>query len=245
MWIKSLLIVLVSLPALGFEMTSDFKNGFYWQALPIKMSISDSDDNRKNTLKTLAEDAMGEWESRTNLDMWELADGSSNVIRWSSNFAKETGMDPISVLAVAIRYTNGPYFAKTEIVINGSHPLNSDLHNLLTTITHELGHTMGLDHSRNMNAVMAPSLQDPYRGLDGDDISGMESVVTQTQGRQSTGYVSPLSYEEKKQSNGMSCGTVATKSPQGVGPMFSLVLGLVISTLRKIWKKLFGQFLNK
>src|SRR5690606_20329255 len=128
----------------------------------------------------LAQDAVGEWESRTGLSLWSFEEGTSNIIRWSNNFASETKMDPISVLAVAIRYTSGPYFARTEIVINGGHPLNQDLTHLLTTITHELGHTMGLDHSENPWAVMAPTLQSPYRGLHADDIQGMAHVHSES-----------------------------------------------------------------
>lgn len=237
MWPKLLLLLSLATPAWGYNLTEDFTNGFYWQSLPINVVVMDNDASRKSLLTDLAERAIGEWERKSGLSLWDLTgSGTKNIIRWSTNFAQETKMDPSSILAVAIRYTNGPYFAKTEIVINGGHFLNQDRNNLLTTITHELGHTMGLDHSGDMSAVMAPTLQDPYYGLQHDDIRGIEEAVTQMEERQRTRYVSPLAYsEEKSSSQPLSCGTVgpatAASSSNGV---VSLGAGMLIAFVRKI-----------
>lgn len=237
MWIKWLVIFTITLPAWGYNLTQDFANGFYWASLPVKIVVVDDNASRKNVLTNLANNAIQEWENRTGLALWDLVgSGSSNIIRWSTNFAAETRMDPSTVLAVAIRYTSGPYFAKSEIIINGSHFLNQDLDNLQTTLTHELGHTMGLDHSNNMMAVMAPTLQDPYNGLHSDDIHGMADAHAQTEQRQITRYVSPLAYSEETESaQPLSCGTTgaATASATGHG-LASLAAGMLIGFVRKI-----------
>jgi hypothetical protein len=239
---KWIFLVFLAFPAWGYRLTTDFNNGFYWASLPVSISVEDSDSQRKQRIISIAKTAINEWESRTGLSLWDFSETSQpNVIRWSNNFAAETRMDPFTVLAVAIRYTNGPYFARTEIVINGGHQLNTDndyLH-LRTTLTHELGHTMGLDHSDVGSAVMAPTLQANYRGLQPDDLSGMEEAHSITHHRQLTGYVSPLAYQtEEKSSQPLSCGTVGvinspTVSFQGV---LSLAAGLLISFVRKVWK---------
>ena len=236
MWIKSLMLLFLSTKALGYNLTEDFTNGFYWASLPINITVIDTDNSRKSTIQNLAEKAIKEWEQKSGLSLWDItSSGTKNIIRWSSNFAEETRMDPNSVLAIAVRYTNGPYFAKTEIIINGQHALNFDLRNLQTTITHELGHTMGLDHSSDMFAVMAPTLQSPYNGLQSDDINGIAEAHAQTEHRQVTGYISPLSYKQESSGNALSCGTMAPVGSNATQPLLSLAIGLLIGFVRKIW----------
>ncbi len=243
--LKWLIVFSLSLPAWGYNLTQDFVNGFYWASLPIKIVISEKDPTRKQLLTELADGAIKEWQQETGLSLWTLNSGaSSNVIRWSTDFARETDMDPTSVLAVAIRYTNGPYFAKSEIIINGGHDsfntpfATINKMNLGTTLVHELGHTMGLDHSENMMAVMAPTLQYPYNGLQSDDIYGMGDAYSQTEERQRTRYVSPLAYsEETESSQPLSCGTVGVQGATAGGHSFlSLGLGMLIGFVRKLFK---------
>lgn len=246
MWKKlSFALLLASSQAWGYRLTSDFTNGFYWHVLPINIMVVESQDSTlKSKLEYLSRLAVQDWENNTGLNLWETTSaGTNNIIRWSRNFAAETKMDPASVLAVAIRYTNGPYFAKTEIIINGSHVYNQQNNYLLTTITHELGHTMGLDHSDQMQAIMAPSLQLNSSGVQRDDVDGLEEAIAQTVHRQETNYVSPLAYQEdKKSASPLSCGTVAvstTASP--VSGLVSLGTGILIGFVRRIrtWLKRF------
>ncbi|HXH73799.1 MAG TPA: matrixin family metalloprotease [Bacteriovoracaceae bacterium] len=239
MWKSGLFILLFSFPTWAYKLTQDFTQGFYWASIPISITVVESDADRKSTIEKLAEDAIGEWEARTGLSLWNFDSGSKNIIRWSTNFAAETKMDPVTVLAVAIRHTLGPYFARTEIVINGGHPLNHDLTHLLTTLTHELGHTMGLDHSEHYEAVMAPTLQDPYRGLHSDDIKGINYTFKESTNRQLTKFISPLAYEKvETSSQPLGCGTVGIvgNSGAGSGGMLSLGLGMLMGFVRKIYR---------
>jgi len=251
MLIRCFLFYFISFSAWGYQLTQDFVNGFYWASLPVKFIISENDPVRKSFLKKLSETAIKEWEKETGFSIWDLSlEGSTNIIRWSTNFSSETRMDPESVLAVAIRYTNGPYIAKSEIIINGSHPAFNTPYssvnnmNLSTTLVHELGHTMGLDHSENELAVMAPNLQYPYNGLHSDDLAGMIDVYEQTEYRQITRYVSPLAYKpEKKSTQPFSCGTT-TAQHGGTQGVLSLVSGVVVAFIRRIfmyWKKIFKR----
>lgn len=239
MW-KSLLFSLsLTTSAWGFSLTSDFINGFYWSELPITMTVVESDSTIKANLESITKRAINEWQNKTNLSIWKFQSSassvvSSNIIRWSKNFAAETGMDANSVLAVAIRYTNGPYFAKTEIVINGNHTITRDLNHLYTTLVHELGHTMGLDHSDVYDAVMAPTLQNPYRGLQNDDANGMESAIATIENRQVTGYVSPLAYENDKSASAASVGCGTVQMGSGGSNIVSLSLGLLLGLFKKV-----------
>lgn len=247
MWMKWIILFCFSFSVWGYRITSDFQNGFYWSTLPIKFTVLENDPSRKAKLESLARTAINEWESSTGLALWDfLSSGTNNIIRWSTNFAAETRMDPNSVLAVAIRYTNGPYFARTEIVINGNHALNQNDTYLRTTITHELGHTMGLDHSEVPEAIMAPTLQMWYSGLNMDDLNGMQDVYSQTNQRQITRYVSPLAYSsEKSQAQPLSCGTVgpATQVSSGLNfnAFISMAGGILISFVRKLLRRFKGQ----
>lgn len=230
----------LSTQAWGYKFTTDFLNGFYWRSLPVKITVVESDPTLKQKLEYLSRLAVKEWEDNTNLTLWDTSSGgTSNVIRWSRNFAAETRMDPASVLAVAIRYTDGPYFVKTEIIINGSHMYNQQNNYLLTTLTHELGHTMGLDHSDSADAIMAPSLQLNSYGVRQDDSQGMEMAIAQTLHRQETGYVSPLAYQEEETTKSpLSCGTVAvaTSSSGTASGLISLGAGILIGFVRRIRK---------
>ena len=241
--LKWLLVFSITLPAWGYNLTQDFVNGFYWANLPVSIVISEKDPGRKQLLTELADAAISEWQMETGLSLWNLTTGGTkNIIRWSTNFARETDMDPQSVLAVAIRYTNGPYFAKSEIIINGNHDsfntpfATINKMNIGTTLVHELGHTMGLDHSENMMAVMAPTLQYPYNGLHSDDVYGMGDAHAQTEERQRIRYVSPLAYSEhSEESQPLSCGTIGVQSAATGGHGFvSLGLGMLIGFVRKI-----------
>lgn len=245
MWLKWIILFSLTSSAWAYRFTNDFNNvenggsGLYWQNLPISITVLETDASRKSMLEDLSRAAIQTWEDSTQLAIWDYTgSGTKNIIRWSKNFAKETKMDPESVLAVAIRYTKGPYFAKTEIIINGSHPYNAQESLLRTTLTHELGHTMGLDHSEVDAAVMAPTLQPYFHALHEDDISGMQAAYAEMESRQLRRYVSPLSYEnEESEAQPLSCGTVGPATAQagnGMNGILSLAGGLLISFVRKV-----------
>lgn len=65
MMMKTLLLFFLSLPALAYEFTSDFQNGFYWAQLPINITVIENDPARKQRLEGFARNAIAVWEQET------------------------------------------------------------------------------------------------------------------------------------------------------------------------------------
>jgi hypothetical protein len=251
-WKKfSFLIFLLTSPnAFSYNFTTDFNQGIYWKTFPIVMKKFVVQASDGALLTQIVAESEAEWENVVKnklgkkIDLWNFTSPaqtggfSGNYIRWSENFAAETGYSATTTLAVTIRYNAGSFLERVEIILNGN---RSDLkqnwnQTLKKTILHEFGHSIGLDHT-DANAVMAAYLG-PYASLQSDDIEGGAKVVAETLYRQETGYTANIGSNEKYENNLLgACGTVdivKNQGPGGGGFLSSILLGFALIIFLKI-----------
>jgi hypothetical protein len=180
---------------------------------------------------SFTQDAMEEWESAIGVDVLEIDNNgnNANTIRFSNNFAQETGYDEQTVLAVAIRYSEGPYMNRGEIILNGNNQfLRQNVANILyKTMLHELGHIIGLDHSQEY-AIMQANVG-AVESLTTDDQQGGIAVVNETLNRQATGFTRAQEAENES-SNPLAagCGSINTGPPQS-GYLWQFLLAMMLT----------------
>jgi hypothetical protein len=239
--------------AMAYSFTEDFKRGSFWSTFPITMAPFVATGEDQALLQEILDESEEEWESVLGQEIWDIAPVEiltgleGNSIRWSNDFGNETGYDPQQTLAITVRYTTSSLFTRTEIILNGSLDyLRENRHQILKkTILHELGHTIGLDHSDHQ-AIMAPYISGVEQ-LQLDDHAGIKAIFEETEQRQIDGVSTLTSTQKNSLGNDMigSCGTVAISAlrqgggggggnssggTQAVSFALSLLLGLLAST---------------
>ncbi|MBT3983686.1 MAG: matrixin family metalloprotease [Bacteriovoracaceae bacterium] len=240
--------------ALSYNYTTDFQSGYYWGSLPITLNKFVIDSSEGPLLESLVNESIEEWNTSAGRTIWETTPGYSqgpytgNYIRWSNNFAEETGFDDENTLAITIRYQSGTNITKTEIILNGNldYLVANTNGALKATILHEIGHTIGLGHSDEY-AIMAAYLTN-LTVLQSDDIAGVNAVVDETYYRQQTGFVaSGASLSSDTSASGsdgnFSCAPSAFAGDRSSGSLsfldrysgiLSLLLGIFLVKLLKI-----------
>ncbi|MDH4469244.1 MAG: matrixin family metalloprotease [Bacteriovoracaceae bacterium] len=185
----------------AYQFTSDFRAGFFWMNFPIYFTVNPSeiDETDLKMTEDALVDAIEIWFSQSSSPIkiwefipWDQAQGRGNIqtIKWSSNFTKDTGYSALGTMAVTMRQSSTPFIRKADIVINTSHTSLKNQENLTLVLIHELGHTIGLDHSSQAGAIMYSSLSfGPManRDLTPDDIDGYNAVVAENLNRQRNG----------------------------------------------------------
>ncbi len=132
--------------------------------------------------ETLIKQAFDLWAQHTPLTFTEVANRSEAdiVIGWATgDHGDGDPFDgPGDVLAHASfpnPYDDGQVFLHFD---DDERWVNSTSQNvdLLTVAAHEIGHTLGLAHSNDRDALMYPSYSGPHRFLGEDDIAGVQSL---------------------------------------------------------------------
>ncbi|HJR80768.1 MAG TPA: matrixin family metalloprotease [Anaerolineales bacterium] len=153
-----------------------------WNKLDITYAFVNGTNQLEGDVeRDLIRRAFALWSGQTELTFSEATESTADiVIGWA---VRDHGDgDPFDGLGDVLAhasfpnpYDNGQVFLHFD---DDERWVDSDTRNvdLLTVAAHEIGHTLGLAHSNDPNALMFPSYSGPHRFLDDDDIAGVQSL---------------------------------------------------------------------
>lgn len=144
--------------------------------------INGTDQLPGDTERELVRQAFGLWAAQTPLKFTEASNQNDAdiVIGWATGDHGDG--DPFDGPGDVLAHSSFPnpyddrqvflHFDDDEHWVNST---TSDV-DLLTVAAHEIGHTLGLAHSDDPNALMYPSYSGPHRSLGADDIAGVQDL---------------------------------------------------------------------
>jgi hypothetical protein len=154
-----------------------------WDQLEIAYYfINDTNKLNGDSERELVRQAFDLWAEQTPLSFTEVNNRADAdiVIGWASG--EHGDGDPFDGPGDVLAHASFPnpfddrtvflHFDDDERWVNS----NSQNVDLLTVAAHEIGHTLGLGHSTDPEALMFPSYRGPHRFLGTDDIAGAQSL---------------------------------------------------------------------
>jgi hypothetical protein len=130
------------------------------------------------------------WDAQIPLSITRIADPSTADIVISWEVGDHGDGDPFDGPGDVLAHASFPNpYDKSQVFLHfddeerwvDSASQNVDLE---TVAAHEIGHTLGLAHSDDPNALMFPSYSGPHRSLDQDDIAGIQSIYGASSGQE-------------------------------------------------------------
>ncbi len=162
---------------------SEYQAISQWNKLEIKfIFINGTNILSGNTEQDVVRQAFALWERETPLTFTETTNRSEAdiVIGWAEG--EHGDGDPFDGPGDVLAHASFPNpYDDRQVFLHFDDDerwVNSDSQNvdLLTVAAHEIGHTLGLAHSDDPNALMYPSYSGPHRFLGDDDIAGAQSL---------------------------------------------------------------------
>lgn len=170
-------------PATEDTTISKFRAISQWSKLDINyFFINDTDKLEGGSELELVRQAFALWAQDTPLTFTEVSNEADAdiVVGWASGDHGDG--DPFDGPGDVLAHASFPNpYDDSQVFLhfdNDERWVNSESANvdLLTVAAHEIGHTLGLAHSSDPNALMFASYRGPHRSLDSDDIEGVQSL---------------------------------------------------------------------
>jgi len=143
--------------------------------------VNGTDQLEGNVERDLIRRAFALWAEQTSLTFTEVTENTADiVIGWATG--EHGDGDPFDGPGDVLAHASFPNpYDKSQVFLHFDDDerwVDSDTRNvdLLTVAAHEIGHTLGLAHSNDPDALMFPSYSGPHRFLGNDDIAGVQSI---------------------------------------------------------------------
>jgi len=162
---------------------SEYRAISQWDKLELTyFFVNGTEKLSDNEEQTLIRQAFDLWAQATPLTFTEVSSGSQAdiVIGWAEG--EHGDGDPFDGSGDVLAHASFPNpYDDRQVFLHFDDDerwVNSDSRNvdLLTVAAHEIGHTLGLGHSNDSNALMFPSYSGPHRFLGNDDVAGAQNL---------------------------------------------------------------------
>jgi hypothetical protein len=162
---------------------SEFRTISRWGKLALTyFFVNGSDRMNGDSERSVVQQAFGLWAAQTPLNFTEVAnpDAADILIAWAAG--EHGDGDPFDGPGDVLAHASSPNpFQDRRVILHFDEAepwIDSATRNvdLLTVAGHEIGHNLGLDHSRDQNALMFAAYSGPHRFLNQDDIAGVQSL---------------------------------------------------------------------
>jgi hypothetical protein len=162
---------------------SEYRAISKWDKLDIAYFFENGTDRLvEDTEHNLVRQAFALWAAQTPLTFTEASSSSDADIIVGWYVGNHGDGDPFDGAGDVLAHASFPNpYDNSQVFLHfddderwvDSNTQNVDL---LTVAAHEIGHTLGLAHSNDPDALMFPSYDGPHRSLGDDDIAGVQAI---------------------------------------------------------------------
>lgn len=162
---------------------SEYRAISKWDALDITYFFENGTDQFEGeTERELIRRAFALWSAQTPLTFAEVTTASEADITVAWAVRNHGDGDPFDGPGDVLAHASFPNpYDNSQVILHFDDEerwVDSETRNvdLLTVAAHEIGHTLGLAHSDDLNALMYAAYSGPHRSLSADDIAGVQAI---------------------------------------------------------------------